>query len=134
MALGSMFGVRGSDHVGNDLFGLSSFNTHVYAQELPNEYVGSGNDTDQTTLSPSSSQAMEQRFERPFGPPPMIISTCVHQISHGRQSILLRQHPEDGETMCFIVCKQNRNRPGNVPHLSSGMASSTVLSTRSSLS
>ncbi len=128
MALGSPFGVRGSDHVGNDLFGLGSLNTHVHAQELPNEYVGSGNDTDQTTLAPSSSQAMEERFEGPLGPPPVIIATNVHQKSNGRQPILLRQHPEDGETVRFIVCKDNSDRTGNIAYVSSITSSNLLFS------
>src|SRR5277367_3891434 len=81
---GHSSGVRASDHVANDVFGLSSLDTHVHAQELPHEDVGSGNNTDQTPLSTSSSQAMEERFERPFGPPPVIGATCIHQISNGR--------------------------------------------------
>ena len=38
------FSVRRSDHVDNDLLGLGLLHTHVDAQELPNEYVGNGND------------------------------------------------------------------------------------------
>src|SRR5271155_5256383 len=59
---------------------------------------------------------MEERFKGPFGPPPVVVATNVHQMSNGRHSILLRQHPEDGETMSLIVRKENPDCPGNISH------------------
>ncbi len=120
--------VRSSDHVGNDLLGLSSLNTHVFAQKLPYEHVGNCDHADQPVLSTFPSQAMEQRFKGPFGPPPVVVATNVHQKSNGRQSILLRQHPKDGETVCFIVCKENLDCPGNIPHSNSVTSSNLLFS------
>ncbi len=110
------FRVWGSKHVGNDQFGFHSLDTHIDAQELPNEHVSNRNDADETTLSPSSSQTIDERFKGPFGPPPVVVTTNIHQMSNGWHSILLRQHPEDGGTMSLIVHEQNPDCPGNVPH------------------
>ena len=72
------------------------------------------------------SQSMEERRKGPFRPRPVVGATNVHQVSDRRHSILLRQHPEDGETVRLVVHEQNADCPGNISHQSS-VTSSTLL-------